>query len=227
MTKETYEHNGKLYRKVDREASDGGYIFITSAFSLNENYGNGDILRVDSTGFDGIYSDEAVRFSNREGLVLKREYEVLEEVGDVDKAPVTEDSIIHGLQREVASLRKDLRTFAEESTETAHELKALGKDVAKMDESIDFLDGKIAEIVEGMYAGSRKDFTPAERLQYAIASGASAEEVRSFYDGFTIAIVEYSDGLDSLAPGKLTELRELVAVYREFTKPLSKGSGGE
>lgn len=217
MAEMTYGHGGKLYRKVEREAKAGDYVIIEKLSSEDERYSVGDILRAERVGDDGdIVITAMARIGNSDGLIYREEYEVLEEVGEVERAPVTEFRGIEALNEEVSSLRQDLRTFAEESTETAHELKKIGEDVALMDER---LDG----VYDALYEGERKDFTPAQRLQLAIDSEMDADTLRALYDGMIVAIVEHSEGLDAIAPEKLTEVRELVAVYREYTKSKSEG----
>lgn len=128
------------------------------------------------------------------------------------------------LREEIATLSADLRTFAEESTETAHLVR-------KTAEEVEAIKGRQERLTEAMYASTRKDFTTAERLQYAIDLGASEDDVRLFFESFVIAVGGYTYGAKGeKAEDMLSEIRDLINVYQAFRKRkideiMSEGDG--
>lgn len=80
---EVIEHEGQLYRKVDREVIIGDTVLITDANMSFGKYQNGDVLLVDGLSTNGlyIYSNQASYWQgNARGAIGGPEYVVIESI---------------------------------------------------------------------------------------------------------------------------------------------------
>lgn len=80
------------YLPVDRPAEAGDRIKIVAAQETGGKYANGDILTVDRTCSAGVYVDSVKSTGNYDGLILDREYVVLEPVREPEEPQYREVS---------------------------------------------------------------------------------------------------------------------------------------
>lgn len=113
-----------------------------------------------------------------------------------------------------------------EISELREEISAIGSDLAMLDEKMD-------RLLNEVYTKEHSDFTPAERLQYAIDCGANSDEVRLYFESLVIANGEHTEQFgEDMAKVRLDEIQELIEVYQEYRKNrisgvLTEGGDGD
>jgi hypothetical protein len=100
--------DGERYRMVDRKAKVGEKVIIVNAEDMFGKYENGSVIVAEDVDEYGIYNDSVKKADlNNEGLIVHREYRVLERVERVEPVLSTSD-LIANLAKRVVELERRL-----------------------------------------------------------------------------------------------------------------------
>jgi hypothetical protein len=143
----THVIDGKTYVEVGRKAEVGDKVLIVDAGHTGGKYENGNVIdvhRLDSYGIVNydIKSDEY----NEEGIILRREYRVLEPLSTVDSSQASEQVIemlanlarrVKSLERQLADTQRNVERQAEELENAKQHTYGIERDVMDLEKRLD------------------------------------------------------------------------------------------